>query len=499
MTKIAVGGFSHETNTFSPIPTPYESFAGSMDEGGRGITRADSLMKMRGTRYNSGISGFFAFADEQGYEVKPLLYASTQPSAQVTRDAFDRIANEMCDLIREQGPFDGIFLALHGAMVVEGFQDGETLLLRRVREAAGDIPVLASLDLHGNITDECVQLASGLVGYRTYPHVDIFESGYRCGQIMQHLLEGKPLYKSFQMLPLMLPLSSQTTNTEPARGVYAYIDELEKKPGVVSVTLMLGFPPADIPHCGPSVFAYAETQPLADEAARLMAEKVMAHESEWVCNLMDVDTAVEKAIRLAETAVKPVIIADVQDNAGAGSTSDTTWILDSLIRHGAKGAVLGLMFDPESAEQAHQAGEGAQVRLKLGGKLMPDQTPYEAVFTVEKLAQGNFAATGPMGKGRITNLGKMALLRLDGVQVVVASVRTQANDQSYFRQVGIEPAEAKILVLKSSHHYRADFEHISSAILQAAGPAAVIDDPAQTPYKNLRPSVRLGGNGPVSK
>jgi microcystin degradation protein MlrC len=498
MTRIAMGGFSHETNTFSPIPTTWASFSAPPVDDGRGIMQPENILKLRGTQYNNGMSGFWRLAEEEGYEIAPLIFASTMPSAQVARDAFDKISDRICTMIQTAGHLDGIYLSLHGAMVVEGYLDGETELLKKVCAVAPHTPVIASLDLHGNITAECVELSSALVGFRTYPHVDIYETGYRCGQMMKHILAGKPLFKAYRLLPIMLPLSSQTTNTEPARGVYAAIDELEKTPGVLSASLMMGFPPADVYHCGPSVFAYAETQALAEETARRLADVVTSHEREWVCRLTDTDSAVQQAMRIAETAGKPVILADVQDNAGAGSTSDTTWILESLVKHGAKGAVAGLMYDPEAAGIAHEAGEGAQVRLKLGGKLIPGQKPYEAVFTVDKLADGEFRATGPMGKGRLTSLGKMALLRIDDVRVVVSSARVQANDQSYFRQVGVEPAQVKILSLKSSHHYRADFEPISSAIIQVAAPAATIDDPALIPYKNLRPGVRLGGNGPIS-
>jgi microcystin degradation protein MlrC len=494
MTRIAFAGFSHETNTFSPLPTSYDVFT---DKGaGRGLLDAEGILEMRGKRYNNGFSGFFEVAGREGFEVEPLMFASATPSGPVEKEAFDRITDMICDLLEEKGPFDGVYLALHGAMVIEGFEDGETETLRKVKAVVGDTPVVASLDLHGNITAESIELSAAMVGFRTYPHVDVYETGKRCAEVMVHLLDGKPLFKAFRMLPFIIPISSMTTNAEPAHSLYGLLDELEKTPGVVSVTFMEGFPPADIPHAGPSVFAYAETQELADSTVDKLYDAILSHESEFKPNLVDVDTAVKKAMQHSENAQKPVILADVQDNAGAGSTSDTPWILQALVAQGARGAALGLMYDPAAAEEAHKAGEGSQISVGLGGKLTPGQQPYEATFTVEKLADGAFPATGPMGKGRMTDLGKMALLRIDDVRVVVSSVRTQALDQAYFRQVGIEPSDMKILVLKSSNHYRADFEPISSEIIQVAAPAAMIDDPAEIPYKNLRPGVRLGGEGP---
>lgn len=498
MKRIAFAGFSHETNTFSPLPTTYEIFA-KKGGAGRGLLEREDLLGLRGKRYNNGFSGFFEVVDREAYQVEPLVFASATPSGPVERDAFDRITDLICGLLEEKGPFDGVYLSLHGAMVIEGFQDGETEILRKVRAVLGEIPVIASLDLHGNITGESIDLSSAMVGFRTYPHVDIYETGQRCGEVMKHLLDGKPLYKAFRMIPFIIPISSMTSYNEPARALYALVDDLEKKPGVVSVSFMEGFPPADIPHAGPSIFAYAETQALADQVLQELYDAILAQEAEFRPRLVDVETAVKKAISLADKADKPIILADVQDNAGAGSTSDTPWILEALVAHGAKGAALGLMYDPAAAEAAHLAGEGAEIRLGLGGKLTPGQKPFEAMFTVEKLAEGQFPATGPMGKGRLTDLGKMAQLKVGDVRVAVSSVRTQALDQSYFRQVGIEPAETKILVLKSSNHYRADFEPICNQIIQVAAPAAMIDDPAEIPYRNLRPGVRLGGNGPVSR
>jgi microcystin degradation protein MlrC len=498
MKKIAFAGFSHETNTFSPLPTTYEIFV-KRGGAGRGLLERDDILKLRGRRLNNGFSGFFEIADREGFQVEPLVFASATPSGTVEKEAFEQIADKICAELQEKGPFDGVYLALHGAMVTAGPLDGETELLRKVRAVVGDTPVVVSLDLHGNITEESIELSSAMVGYRTYPHIDIYETGQRCGEVMKHLLAEKPLFKAYRLLPFIIPISSMNSHHDPARSLYALVGELQKEDGVVSVTFMEGFPPADIAHAGPSIFTYAETQELADRTAQVLYDAILARESEFKPNLMSVDAAVEKAIELSGSAQKPVILADVQDNAGAGSTSDTPWLLQALVEQDAQGAAVGLMYDPAAAEAAYQAGEGAEVTLGLGGKLTPGQQPFEATFKVEKLADGEFPATGPMGKGRITNLGKMAQLSIAGVRVVVSSVRTQALDQAYFRQVGIEPSEMKILVLKSSNHYRADFEPISSKILQVAAPAAMIDDPAEIPYQHLRSGVRLGGNGPVSK
>jgi microcystin degradation protein MlrC len=498
MTRIAMAGFSHETNTFSPLPTTYDTFT-TKGEVQRGILEAKDLQALRGQKLNNAYCGFYEVADTSGYDVVPLMSASATPSGAVSMDAFDQITSQITSMLKEQGPFDGLFLGLHGAMVYQspqGYQDGETEILRRVRAVVGEIPVVASLDLHGNIPSETVDLASGLVGFRTYPHVDVYETGRRCARLMRYIIEGKPLYKSYRQMPFLIPISSMSTNTQPAGDLYKQVNALENTPGIISVTFMEGFPPADIYDAGPSIFVYADSQSAADEEAEALYSAIMGQETQFTSRLIDVERAVQRALPLSLTTNKPVILADVQDNAGAGSTSDTPWILEALVEYSAQDAALGIMYDPEAARIAHESGEGSSVHLGLGGKLTPGQSPYEADYHVEKLFEGEFTATGPMAGGRRVNLGKMAQLRIHGVRVVVSSVRTQALDQSYFRMVGIEPSEMKILVLKSSNHYRADFEPISSAIIPVAAPAAMIDDPQQIPYKNLRPGVRLGRGGP---
>ncbi|MCL4560087.1 MAG: MlrC C-terminal domain-containing protein, partial [Chloroflexi bacterium] len=297
-------------------------------------------------------------------------------------------------------------------------------------------------------------------------------------------------------LPFLVPISAQSTNTEPCRSLYALIDEVEQDPRVISATIMAGFPPADIEDCGPSIFAYASTQQAADSAAHRLYEAYVRHEPDFKFGLLDPDAAVEKAIRLAEGSTKPILLADVQDNSGGGATSDTPWILEALVRHDAREAALALMFDPEAAAAAHAAGEGVEITLDLGGKLTPGQKPFHGTFRVEKLFNGPFVPTGPMVGGKTTSLGKMVQLKIGGVRVVVASRRTQANDQSYFRQVGIEPAKMKILVVKSANHYRADFEPISAAIIPVEAPGAIVEDPSKAVYRHLREGIRLKPLGP---
>ena len=412
-------------------------------------------------------------------------------------DAFERIMDQLLQKLEKMGPFDGIFLDLHGAMVLEGYQDGETEILRRIRKLAGDVPITASLDLHGNITPESFELADALVGCRTYPHEDFYETGERCAGLMNDCFQGKTLYKAFRQIPFLPMLSTTSTYVDPARSVYAAIAEVEKDPSVLCATVMEGFPPADADFCGPTVFVYAENAESAEKAANHLEAVFLAHESGFRSDLPGPQEAVARAVKLSAETDKPIILADGLDNPGGGSTSDTPWLLEALLNQDVPESALGLMYDPTAAQQAFKAGEGTSLELDLGGKLMEGQKPVHALFEVVKLYEGEFAGTGPLLNGMPMDLGKIAHLKKGKVHVVVVSERMQAADQSFFRIVGIEPSEMKILVLKSSNHFRADFQPISSEIIYVEAPAAMIEDPAKVGYRNLRPGMRLGGNGPA--
>jgi microcystin degradation protein MlrC len=492
MARIAVAGFQHETNTFSPIPTTYEDFAsGGINT--PGILKGGDILYFQSREMNNATSGFLHKATSLGLECVPLLWAESEPSAQMSAETFDQLMGMFEEAFKTSAPFDGVFLDLHGAMIYGDHQDGETEILRRLRAIIGEVPIVTALDLHGNIAPESFALASAMIGYRTYPHVDIYETGERCAVMLAHLLTGEPVFKAFRQLPFLIPTSSQITFQEPLRSIYESLDMLD----VLSATVMLGFPPGDIECAGPSVFAYAETQSKADAAADGLKESLLQHEAEFVSRLTKMDDAIERAMDLSKNTNKPIILADVQDNPGGGSGSDSVWVLEALIRRAAQDVALGLMFDPEAANLAHAAGEGATLEIDLGGKMMPGHKPCRAAYQVVKLLEGNIEGTGPMAKGMVINLGKMALLKVDGIFISVASVRIQAADQAVFTAFGLDPRKMKILVLKSFVHFRAAFQEIAGEIIEVEAPGAEFDDPAKVQYTHLRDGMRLGGKGPA--
>ena len=498
MKKIGLAGFIHETNTFSTTPTPLKNFinqSGFYPE----MMRGKEIFQFKQDRVNIASSGFLHQAADLGLGVIPLVWCGTEPSQTVSEEVFNTIMDMILSEMKEKGPYDGLYLDLHGAMVYGDLQDGEEEILRRVREVVGDIPITVSLDLHGNISPENFQLANGMIGYRTYPHIDGFETGQRCAVLMKYMVEGNPVYKAFRQSPFLMPATTQPTTIEPAKSLYNLLPEIESDEGVLSASIMEGFNACDLHHMGPSIFTYAKSQEDADKAADFLLAAMLKREAGFSVDMYSVVEAVEKAIGLAESSDGPVLLIDVQDNAGGGSPSDTVWLLEELLRRHAQNTAVGVLWDPEAAAAAHKAGEGAEVKIALGGKSLPGHKPCLAVFKVERLFEGNFIGVGPMVKDRKLNLGKMAQLRLEDIRIAVSSERMQALDRSLFQTVGIEPAEMDILVLKSANHYRADFGPIASNIINVDAPSAIIEDPVNIPYQHLREGVRLKGLGPEFK
>jgi microcystin degradation protein MlrC len=496
MTRIAVGGFLHETNTFAPTKATYGDFV----HGGGWPAMAQGaklLEKMR--NINVGMAGFLPAAEAEGWELVPTVWCAASPSAHVTKDAYERVAEVMLDGIKAAGSIDGVYLDLHGAMVAEHLDDGEGEILARVRKVIGnDLPLVVSLDLHANVTPEMVEHADALIAYRTYPHVDMADTGRAAAIHLALLLRSKQKFaKAFRQLPFLIPISWQCTNDQPTKGIYRKLAALASE-AVPTLSFAPGFPAADFAHCGPSVFAYGRTQADADAAADKLKKLVIGHEDDFDGRIYAPDEGVRYAMELATRANKPIVIADTQDNPGAGGDSDTTGMLRALVRNNARRAAIGVIFDPASAKAAHAAGVGAAVTLALGGKSgISGDAPYKETFVVEKLSDGKFVAPGPYYGGRDMDMGPSAALRIGDIRVVVSSHKAQLADQSMYRYVGIEPTEQAILVNKSSVHFRADFEPIAEKLLICAAPGAMPADTAALPWTRLRPGIRIKPNGPA--
>ena len=496
MPRIAVGGFLHETNTFAPTKAGYADFVHG--GGWPAMTQGADVLKMM-RNINVGLAGFIDEAETHGWQLVPTIFAAASPCAHVTKDAYERIAGVIVDGIKNALPFDAIYLDLHGAMVAEHFDDGEGEILCRVREVIGDeLPLVVSLDLHANVTPEMVHHADALIAYRTYPHVDMADTGRAAARHLALLLRDTQRFKkAFRQLPFLIPISWQCTNDFPTKGIYEKLGALESE-AVPTLSFCPGFPAADFAHCGPSVFGYGRTQADAQAAVDKLAALIESHERDFDGRIYAPDEGVQLAMEISRTANRPVIIADTQDNPGAGGDSDTTGMLRALVRNNATRAAIGAIYDPASAKAAHEAGIGATVTLALGGKSgISSDAPFEATFIVETLSDGKFVAPGPYFGGRDMDMGPSAALRIGDIRVVVSSHKAQLADQAMFRYVGIEPTEQAILVNKSSVHFRADFEPIAERLLICTAPGAMPADPASLPWTKLRRGIRLRPNGPA--
>lgn len=441
--KVLVAGYQHETNTFAPTRADWAAFNRG-DAFPAFVHGRAMLAQLSGV--NLPVGGFIDAARSLGWQLVPSSWCGAIPSSYVTEDAFERIAAAILADVR-RGGFDAVYLDLHGAAVAEHVDDSEGELIARIRREVGaGLPIAASLDLHANVSHRMLAEADALVAYRSYPHVDMAATG-----------ELAELSRDFDCV----------------------------------LSFCMGFPAADFAECAPMVWGHGAR---AEEAVHRLAARA-AEPTQWRPEVLDAGPAVQRALALAEHSERPVVLADTQDNPGAGGDSNTTGLLHALLQQGAgrrfPGRVaLGLMYDPQAA-----AGPGATLPLALGAAVptftgRPSDPPLAGRFTVRAVGGGAVTLKGPMMTGLSVQLGACACLEIEGVLVAVASGKQQMLDRELFRMVGIEPEAMKILAVKSSNHFRADFTPIASQILvaKAAGPMAA--DPADLPWKKLAPGTR---------
>lgn len=496
MTRILIAGYQHETNTFAPSLADWAAF--NTGESFPAFVRGQAMQSQL-TGINIPVGGFMDAAKREAWQLVPSVWAGATPSSYVSRDAFERISAAILEDVRSamvQG-LDGVYLDLHGAAVAEHADDSEGELMARIRAVVGpQVPIIASLDLHANVTARMLHLADGLVAYRTYPHIDMADTGERAAVLMrEHLRAGSKRALQAKRLPFLIPLNAQSTWMQPAQGLYDTLSRIEAETGCM-LSFCMGFPASDFPECGPVVWGHGGA---ADLAVQRLYEQV-SESDQWRPDVLPAREAVAQALALAETASAPVVLADTQDNPGAGGDSNTTGMLHALLQQGAgkrwPGQVaLGLLYDPQAARKAHEAGVGAYLDLALGKAVLTftghdSDPPVQARFLVRALGRDDCELKGPMMTGVKVHIGPCACLEIDGVLVAVASGKMQMLDRELFRAVGIHPEQMKLLVVKSSNHFRADFTPIASRVLvaKAAGPMAA--DPADLPWKNLSTQTR---------
>lgn len=494
--RVLIAGYKHETNTFALDRADWAAFeSGEMLPA---AVRGDAMTRTL-ERVAVPASGFLRFARRQGWEVVPSLWCGAVPSSYVTAEAFDRICGDICDDVRAHRP-DAVYLDLHGAGVAENEDDTEGELIARLRNLVGeDVPVVASLDLHANLTRRMLESADAMVSFRTYPHIDYVETGELTGELLRRrLAKGCREKVVWSRLPFLIPINSQNTTFGAARIIYDRLAAIDAERGTMS-SFCMGFPAADFAECAPMIWS------VGDAAVEAVAElEALADEpSQWRLNVMEAGVAVEKAMRRISTGGSRVVIADTQDNPGAGGTASTTGMLRALLSAGAgrrfpQQIALGVVCDPDFAARAVAAGVGGTLEAELGRATElwdgPTDPPVRGKFRVRAVSDGRVLYKGPKMTGFVAELGPSASVELDGVLVVVASGRIGAQDRELFRFVGIDPERMRIIVVKSSNHFRADFEPLVEnvendvIIAKARGVAAV--DPGDLPWRKLPDYIR---------
>ncbi|MDA1163610.1 MAG: M81 family metallopeptidase [Planctomycetota bacterium] len=484
--RIVSGGVQHETNTFSKIPTTLADFVRDSNCGETLAGGETIFERFRGTGSIHG--GYISGAEAAGFELVPLLCAKAQPSGLVEKTAFDTMLGWFVERLKEEQPFDGVLLDLHGAMVAEHHEDAEAAFVAAVRDVVGaKMPIVVTLDLHANISARLAELADVIIGFDTYPHVDMQDRGHEAAELIARIVKGEitPV-QEFRQLPLITLPPRQCTLRDPMQTLMARVHQMEQEAGVLTATVAMGFPFADIPDTGASIMVTTDGDA---ELARAKADELAG----WLWDLRDELqpelTTIEDAMTYANDHPDDglVIFADGSDNPGGGAPCDGTIALHALIDAGFKGGVVGVIYDPETAAQAHRAGVGATIPVRLGGKTDNlHGAPVERDAYVRALCDGKYIYRGPMMHGVQDNLGPTATLIVGGVEVVVSSQRRQCFDAEMLRIAGVDPVARRLLVLKSAVHFRADFGPLAGRIFDADTPGIHRPDLAAFDFQRLR-------------
>jgi microcystin degradation protein MlrC len=483
VTRVAVAGCFHETNSFARTRTDRAAFA----ERGRWLEGEDLAAAFTGTR--TVVGGFLDGGDTHALEVFPIFGAYGTPAGMVTADVFSEVVDRMVDGLRGARDVDALLLELHGAMVVEGRDDPETELLDAVRDVMGDRPIAAVTDLHGNLTPERTDRLDVLVGYRTNPHVDTYESGVDAARHLAKVLSGELRTSlAHRPVPVLAAPIAQRTSEVPLLRLLSRARELERRHRFVDVTVHGGYAYADVPHAGVSftVTSPSDRTGDADEALEELVDIAWRHREEFTVDLRGTDAAVAEAIEAARDLGGPVAVADTGDNIGGGAPGDGTWLVHAVLDDGTARTSTTLC-DPAAVADAARVGVGGTLERPLGGAAEAvSGRPVTVPATVNWIGDGTFTNRGPMAHGARVTMGPAAVVSVATVDVVLQSLPVQPNDPELFRSVGVEPADYDIVVLKGAAALRAGWNGLARRFVDAGTPGVTDCDLRRLPYRRLR-------------
>ncbi len=485
MKRFVTAIFRHETNTFSPLPTPLEAFD-FVSGGGEPAGGEAAVAALSGT--NNPVAAYLDIAREQGAELVFPIAANAHPSGPVADAAFEYVATAIAEAVA--AGCDALLLDLHGAMVSQSHDDGEGELLSRLRAIAPDLPIAVSLDFHTNLSARMVENATVIAGYCTYPHVDMYQTGERAGRLLMRALAGEVRPRmAWRSLPMITHMLRQTPAQQPMKDIMDAAMAAEASSRVLAASLFGGFPHADIPHVGLSGLVVGDGDDLA--AGELLAELMDLAWQRRADFVFEIEAPAESIARARELKGGPIVLVDHGDNAGAGGNQDTMAVLAEVMRQGLVDVAVGPIWDPPSVERMIAAGVGQTVDLELGGKTdVPAMNlkgePLAISGAVRRITDGRFTVTGPMMTGMTLDMGRTAVLEAGTMEIVVSSRRMEPFDTGVFSHAGIDPRAKKYLLIKSRQHFRAGFGELAAHIVLVAGPGVCSSDYELFPFEKLR-------------
>lgn len=475
--RVFVAGLAHETNSFSPLPTSLRNFEDTICYRPRLGTGRDNALGFPG--YGDAIRT----TQKRGDVVIEGPCFWTQPSGPASSAVYHQLRDEVLDALRDAMPVDAVILNLHGAMMAQGVDDCEADLLARVREIAGaDIPVGAILDLHGNLSQQMVDSGAILIGCKEYPHIDYAARVDELYAILADMARGGPrLTTSRRRIPL---LCLQGTTEEPMAGLVRTLAAAEGHDGIRSLTLMHGFPWSDWSEAGASLLVVAEDAlaPRIEAVANALADRFVEIATDAPVRRLGVREAIDTALA---AQAGPVVIADSSDNPGGGAACDSTFLLRELLDRNFENVALGMLWDPQAARIAADAGVGARLPMRLGGKVGPlSGDPVDA--DVEVLCVREDVRQRNLNGEAVDPIGLAAALRVGNVEVVVNSIRQQVFSTECFTELGVDISRKSVIVVKSSQHFRASFDRVAKQTLYCNAPGALNLDLVAMPYRHVR-------------
>jgi microcystin degradation protein MlrC len=489
--RLLIAMMKHETNTFSPMPTPLARFGH-----GPGPLYGEAAMSAyRGT--GSGLGAYLDLAAREGAEVVLPIAAGAPPSRPVEDAAFEHMAGVICEAVaqgRNQGGYDGIMLDLHGAMVTESLEDGEGELLRRIRAIDPVTPIAVSLDMHANLYDAIIDHTMVVTGYRTYPHIDTYDTAKRAGEILLAAMRGeiRPVM-AWGNVPMLPHVMRQGSDDHPNRELQARCAAMNTE-GALAASLFTGFPHADITNAGLSAVVVTDgDRGLAERLRDELLEQAWKDREDFVYRIEPLPQSLARAKALPPPAVGegPIVLLDHYDNCASGGTMDTTVVLAAILREGLDNVAAFAIYDPAAVQQAIAAGIGSQITLSIGGKMkMPaipgDSPPLTVTGTVKTISHGRFRNRGPMGRGVLMDMGPSVVLDTGRVEIVLISRHVEPSDLNCLLSLGIDPMQKRYVMLKSRIHWRAGLGPVAKAVVDCAGVGVCTSDYGQLTFRNVR-------------